>query len=115
MGLITPTATSSIKLIMGHSKRTFAQNFQFLTPPPPFLVPVRFTCTPSSSSPPKYVRFSEITPPLLSKKFRDVYEFSNEKSGSEKREKNFFCKLSIKDQCFYVVINIMTIKIFTTS
>ena len=37
----------------------------------------------------KYIRFSEL-PSLLSKKFRDAYEFSNEKSGYEKREKNKF-------------------------
>ena len=34
-----------------------------------------------------YFRFSEL-PPLFQKKFRDVYEFSNGKSGSEMREKN---------------------------
>ena len=56
-------------------------------------------------------------PPPSRKKFCDVYEFSNEKSGSEKK-KIFFCKLNIKDQYFlhsYTVIYIMTIKIFTNS
>ena len=33
--------------------------------------------------PSKYVRLSELTPPPC-----NVYEFSNEKSGSKKREKN---------------------------
>ena len=43
--------------------------------------------------------------PLSQKTFRDVYKFSNEKSGSEKRGENwFFCwKLSIKNQCFLYI------------
>ena len=46
-----------------------------------------------------YVHFSELPP--SQKKLRKAYEFSKEKSGSEKEEKNhFFCKLDIKNQCF---------------
>ena len=37
-------------------------------------------------------------PAPLSKKFREAYEFLNEKSGTEKKEKKlFFCKLNIKN------------------
>ena len=57
-------------------KSTFAQNVKFSTTPLPLLVPVRFTCPPSSM----YVRFIELPPPLY-------FYFSNEKWGSEKREK----------------------------
>ena len=39
-----------------------------------------------------YVRFSELR--SSQKTFHDVYEFSNEKWGSEKREKNHFFKNS---------------------
>ena len=40
-------------------------------------------------------------PPFSQKTFRDVYEFSKEKSRSKKRKKNyFFCKGNIKDQRF---------------
>ena len=50
-----------------------------------------------------YIRFSELPPGLLAKKFCDNYEFSNENLGSEKREKNkFFCKLNIKDLYSYI-------------
>ena len=38
----------------------------------------------------KYVRFNELPPPLSQKKFHDIYEFSNEKLGGEKEEKNYF-------------------------
>ena len=51
----------------------------------PLFVHVRFTCIPPSHAS-TYVRFSELAP--SQKKFRDAYEFSNEKSGIEKREKN---------------------------
>ena len=68
----------------GHSKCTFARNFQLLTPSPLALfLPVIFTCTTAQR---KFVLVSYPLPPLK-KKFRDVYEFSNEKSRSEKREK----------------------------
>ena len=55
--------------------------FNFL-PPLPLFVSVHFTCTPSST----YVCFSELLP--YKKTFRDAYEFSNEKSGSGKKENN---------------------------
>ena len=46
-----------------------------------------------------HVRLSKLPPSPSQKNFRDVYEFLNEKSGSEKR-KLIFCKLIINDQCF---------------
>ena len=62
--------TGSGRTVRGHSKSTFAQNFQFLTPLPPFFVPVHFTPHPST-----YVRFSELPPPSSSQKmFRDAYD-----------------------------------------
>ena len=95
-------------MVMGHSKITSARNFQFLTALPPSVCPCSFY------PPSTYVRFSELPPPL-SKKFRNVYEFSNEKSETEKREKNqFFCKLDIKDQCFlhsYKQVNVSWVRI----
>ena len=55
----------------------------------------------------KFAYFSLKLPPTSQKKFRDVYELSNEKSGNEKRQKNFvFCKLSIKDQWFFTQLYI---------
>ena len=70
----------------------FVRNFRSLT--------LSLPCSsyvPSST----YVRFSELTSPLLSKNVPDVYKFSKEKSGSKKREKNqFVCKRKINDQCF---------------
>ena len=70
----------------------FAQNFQILTHHPPcsyFLVLL---------PPSTYVRFSEL--PSL-KKFYGINEFSNEKSGSELKEKNqSFYKLNVTDQYF---------------
>ena len=94
----------------GHSKSAFAWKFQFLTTLLLF-VPVRFTCTPPPST---YIRFSEFT--RYQKKFRDCYEFSNEKSGNEKRKQNyFFCKINIKDQFFlhsYIYNNNKSINLF---
>ena len=82
--------------LLGCSKSTFARNFQFLTPSPSCSSLFVLHVTPPPST---YVCFGELPP--FSKKFRDVHEFLNEKSGGEKREKNyFFCKLNIKDQCF---------------
>ena len=59
-----------------------------------------FVCLTPPTSP--YVCFSELPPLPPQKKFCNAYEFSNEKSESEKREKIFFffCKLSIKEQPF---------------
>ena len=69
----------------GAFKSMFAQNSQFLTPS-------LLTC---SSLFVLHVLLLQDTLALvsyelspLSKKFRDDYEFSNKKSGSEKREKN---------------------------
>ena len=50
--------------------------------------------------PSMHVRLSELPPSPSQKNFRDVYEFLNEKSGSEKRKELIFCKLIINDQCF---------------
>ena len=63
-------------------KSMFAQNVNFLTPPPALLVPVCFTCSPSST----YVCFIELPSPL-SKKV--IFRMKN---GGVKREKrlNFF-------------------------
>ena len=46
-------------------------------------------------------------------KFKDAYKFMNEKSGTEKREKNIFWKLNIKDNnVFKTNIYTITVKIF---
>ena len=60
----------------------FAQNVNFLTPPPPLLVPVCFTCPTSST----YVCFIELPSPLSKKVILRM------KNGGVKREKrlNFF-------------------------
>ena len=77
----------------------------------PLFIPVCFTCTLPLPPPAFYVwspyRFSEL-PPLSKKVLQcrcrtnvaNVYEFSNEKMGSKREKKYFFCKLNIKDQCF---------------
>ena len=39
--------------LWGHSKSTFTQNFQFLTPSSPLFIPVHFTCTHPMPPPPK--------------------------------------------------------------
>ena len=90
----------------GHLKSTFVQNSQFLTPS--FLSPCSTLFVLHVPLFSTYVHFSELPPPL-SKKVRqqccrtnvaNVYEFSNEKMGSKKRDKNyFFCKLNMK-YCF---------------
>ena len=77
----TLTRRRSCSKWMGHSKSMFTQNFHFLTPSP-IVRFCSFSCTPSST----YVCFSELLP--LKKTFRDAYEFSNEKSGSGKKENN---------------------------
>ena len=71
--------------LQGSFLSTFAQNFQFLTPPLPFsfLFFLHVPLPPST-----YVCFSELPLPLSQKQFRDTYEFSNQKSGSEMRENN---------------------------
>ena len=49
-------------------------------------------------------------------KFNDAYKFMNEKSGTEKREKNTFWKLNIKDNnVFKTDIYTITVKIFICS
>ena len=90
----------------GHLKSTFVQNSQVLTPS--FLSPCSTLFVLHVPLFSTYVHFSELPPPL-SKKVRqqrcrtnvaNVYEFSNEKMGSKKRDKNyFFCKLNMK-YCF---------------
>ena len=87
----------------------FVRNVLFLTPP--LFRPCFLTC----ASPQR--TFALVSYPSPSqKKFCFAYEFSNEKLGSEKREKNqFFRKLNLKDQYFYTVIYAMTIRIFTSS
>ena len=62
-----------------------------------------------------YVCFFEF-PHLSQKKFRDIYEFLNAKSGSKKRENNYFFKLSIKITVFtQLYIAPITTEIFTSS
>ena len=83
----------------GHSKKTFARNFQcsslFVLHVLPLLFNVTFAFVSYPPTP------TPLPLSLSQKKFFDAYEFSNEKSGSEKREKNFFfCKLNVKDQYF---------------
>ena len=56
----------------GHSKSTFTQNFQFLTP-----LPLVHSCSfymypPNAPSPQTYVWCNKLNPPL--KNFRDVYD-----------------------------------------
>ena len=63
---------------MGHSKSTFAQNFQFLTPFLPLFLFILHV-------PPPQPTFALVSYPSQ-KTFRDAYEFSNEKSGSGKRK-----------------------------
>ena len=63
---------------------TFSPNFQFLTPLSPLVRPCLFYISPLSP----YIRFSELPPPLSKKKFCHIYEFSNEKLESDKRENN---------------------------
>ena len=83
----------------GHSKSTFARNFQFLTPLP-LVRPCSFYIVPHFTPPPRRT-FALVSYPPSQKKLRNVNEFSNEKPWIKKREKNyFFCKLNIKDQCF---------------
>ena len=76
----------------GHSKSMFTQNFRFLTCCPPCLsllllhIPTQCTLTLLSYDPSQ-------------KKLSDAYQFLNEKSVSENREKNFLQTQKIKDQC----------------
>ena len=80
----------------GHSKKTFARNFQcsslfvlHVLPSPSTLRLLLWVTHPPA---PLFLSLSQ-------KKFFDAYEFSNEKSESEKREKIFFfCKLNVNDQ-----------------
>ena len=66
----------------GHSESMFTQNFKFLTPSPlvgscSFYMYPHPQCT-----------FTVLSYHPSQKKFGDDYEFSNEKSVSENREKN---------------------------
>ena len=70
-----------MQIAEGAFNKYVRSKFQILVPP--LFIPVHFTCT---CTPSTYVRFSELT--HSQKQFCDVYEFSNEKSGGEKREKN---------------------------
>ena len=94
----------------GPSENTFAKNFQFLTTLLPLLfVPVSFLCT--LLPPPPQRMFAIVT--YKKRKFCEVYEFFNKKSGSEKREKSYlFCTLNIKDQ-FFLHIYMYTVTIRT--
>ena len=73
------------KRLWDHSK-SFHLKLLIFDPLLHLFIPVHFTCAPSPST---YVRFSELPPPSQ-KKFQDTYEFSNEKFGNEKRDRNFF-------------------------
>ena len=87
----------------GHSKSTFARNFQFLTPFHPLLVLVRFTCAPPST----YVHFSELSPSL--KKSSAMLINFRMKNRVVKRGKlnNFFVNSALKINVFYIVIYAM--------
>ena len=84
----------------GHSKSTFARNFQILTPFPLLFVLVRFTCTPSST----YVRFSELSTSL--KKSSAMLMNFRMKNRVVKIEKlnTFFVNSALKINAFYTVI-----------
>ena len=70
----------------GHSKNMFTQNLKFLTPPPFFVLV--FSLLPLHVPPPFQCTFTLLTYHPNQKKFRNAYEFSNEKLMSENREKN---------------------------
>ena len=77
------------------SKKTFASlkkhahlKLRIFDPPPHFLISVYFTCTiPSLSLQHAFALVSYPTP--SQRKFQDAYVFFKEKSGGEKREKNY--------------------------
>ena len=95
---------------MGAFKKYISSKFPIFDSPPPFSS-LFVLHVPHSS----YVCFSEF-PHLSQKKFRDIYEFLNAKSGSKKRENNYFFKLSIKITVFIqLYIATMTTEIFTSS
>ena len=74
--------------IRGHSKSRLAWNFQFLTHFLPMFVPVvRFSELPTHPPPPPPPPTPLLPPSQIT--FHNACEFSNEKSGSEKR-KDFF-------------------------
>ena len=78
---------------MGAFKKYVRSKFPIFDPLLPLLVPVRFACTPS----PPQRRFALVSypPPPSQKTLCHVYEFLNRKSGSDKREKLFFCNISM--------------------
>ena len=78
---------NSISWARGHSKSTFARNFQFLTPVPPLFVPVRFTCTPPPPTPQRTFALASY-PPLKKSSATLMTVISNKKLAGEKREKN---------------------------
>ena len=77
----------------------------FLPSSPILVCPCSFYMYPFPST---YIRFCELPSPIW-KKVRDIYEFSNEKSETEKRKSLFFYKLNLNVQYFYTVIYVMTI------
>ena len=99
-----------------HSKSKFARNFQLQTPLPLFCPCLLYMYPVPPST---YVYFSKFSRPHThtpsQQNIRDVYGFSNEKSESEKAEKNFFFFVNSakKTNIFYTVVCTIAIKLFT--
>ena len=80
-----------IHTLRGHWKSTFARNFKFLTPSPPFSSLFVSHVHPPSIT---YVGFSELPNATF-------MNFWVKKLWVKRKKRIFFCKLSIKDQCFW--------------
>ena len=87
----------------GHSKSTFARNFQFLTPFPPLFVLIRFTCTPSST----YVRFSDLSPSLQKSSAMLMNFRMKDREVKIEKLNTFFVNSALKINFFYTVIYAM--------
>ena len=85
----------------GHSKSTFAWNFQFLTNAIPLVYPCSFYTYAPPPHHSTYFCFSELPPPLQKKFSRRlwIFEWKIEK-WKEREQFSFFCKINIKNQCF---------------
>ena len=105
-------------LILGVIQKVCSLETSSFWPPPSLVSSCSFYMYPSPAPlPTTYVRFSELPPPPLRESLAKLLTFiSNKKLGGEKREKNYlFCKLSIKEQCFwhrYIYNNNTNIYIF---